>query len=427
MSAGRTWNRSLRCALAVAGLWLTAFAAAGEETSPAATDEVSSEIDPTAWGIRWRNGTWIERNDGLYRLHLGGRLLADAAVLSADQGLLNAYRPGETRSAAKIRQGRLLTQGILWRRLLFKLEYDFAAEAWTDVFVGASGLGPLGTLAVGQMKVPFSLERGMSRLHMTFMERSIADALAPTVRQFGFTMTNTYLDDRIRWQAGIFRDTGDFASFSSSDDTDLSFRVTGLPVFGDDGTTLLEVGASYDHTWVNGGTNVRIRSRPESALENRLVDTNPIIGVSSVDRMDFEVAWVCGPVSVQAEYLHDFLGRDTGAGGDLDFWGGYVQASYFLTGENRSYDKRAGVFGRVIPANDFQPLEGHWGAFQVAARLSYLDLNDRDIIGDVESNVSLGVNWYPFPNLRIMLNYVHAHVANQGDENIGQARFQVDL
>ena len=156
------------------------------------------------------------------------------------------------------------------------------------------------------------------------------------------------------------------------------------------------------------------------------MDTGGISGVSDIDVMGFEAAWVSGPWSFQGEYLHQFLKRSA-APGDLDFWGGYVQGSVFLTGERRIYGKRVGLFGRVIPVKNFAPLSGHWGAFQLASRLSYVNLNDKDITGGVETNVTVGFNWYLFPNVRVMLNYVHAHVSNQGDENIGQARFQVDL
>ena len=135
---------------------------------------------------------------------------------------------------------------------------------------------------------------------------------------------------------------------------------------------------------------------------------------------------MCGPFSAQVEYLHEFVDRNT-VGGDLDFWGLYGTASYFLTGEHRIYGKRVGVFGRVIPKQDFRPWEGHWGAFQVAARVSYLDLDDEDINGGRQTNLALGLNWYLFPNFRIMLNYIHAHVASQGGEDIGQMRLQIDL
>jgi phosphate-selective porin OprO/OprP len=85
------------------------------------------------------------------------------------------------------------------------------------------------------------------------------------------------------------------------------------------------------------------------------------------------------------------------------------------------------VFGRVIPKNPFRPFARQWGAFQVAARVSMLDLDDADIRGGQELNFTLGLNWYLLSNLRLSTNYVHGRVFGQGDVDILQARLQVDF
>ena len=68
---------------------------------------------------------------------------------------------------------------------------------------------------------------------------------------------------------------------------------------------------------------------------------------------------------------------------------------------------------------------------------SYLDLDDNDLAGGRLWDVTLGVNWYLYPNLRLMFNYIHGDVddrvssppvtAVKGAGNIFQMRVQVDF
>ncbi len=116
----------------------------------------------------------------------------------------------------------------------------------------------------------------------------------------------------------------------------------------------------------------------------------------------------------------------TGDAGRRNFDGYYVQASYFLTGEHRSYSKSSGIFGSVKPNRNFS-LDGGLGAWELALRLSELDLDDGPIYGGREQNISVGVNWYLNPVMRIMFNYINAdidHALYGGDINIFQTRFQ---
>ena len=114
------------------------------------------------------------------------------------------------------------------------------------------------------------------------------------------------------------------------------------------------------------------------------------------------------------------------AAGDVSFWGTYVLVSYFLTGEQRPYQRRRGIFGRVPLRQRFSWKDRYFGAWEVAARYSHLDLNDRDIRGGNLSNFTLALNWYVLPNVRLMGNWVRAHLNGVGDSNIFQMRFQID-
>jgi phosphate-selective porin OprO/OprP len=78
-------------------------------------------------------------------------------------------------------------------------------------------------------------------------------------------------------------------------------------------------------------------------------------------------------------------------------------------GTDRS--KRAteiGVFSRVQPESGQRVSHGGVGVFEVAARYSVIDLARRDIQGGFQQDVTVGLNWYLEPYIRVMGNYIHA-------------------
>ena len=84
----------------------------------------------------------------------------------------------------------------------------------------------------------------------------------------------------------------------------------------------------------------------------------------------------------------------------------------------------------ITPHRNFDPSKGGWGAWELVARYSYINLNNSSggINGGKEDNVTLGLNWYPHTNLRFMFNYIRVNATNSsvegGHANIYQARFQ---
>jgi len=61
-------------------------------------------------------------------------------------------------------------------------------------------------------------------------------------------------------------------------------------------------------------------------------------------------------------------------------------------------------------------------------RYSSADLSDgNNTTGGELDNITLGLNWHLNPNTRVMLNYTAADLAETGDSNIVQVRFQIDF
>ena len=95
--------------------------------------------------------------------------------------------------------------------------------------------------------------------------------------------------------------------------------------------------------------------------------------------------------------------------------GAYIQGSYFLTGENRPYNRQNGIFTGVQPheryfrtrrsACDPRIVSGS-GAWEAAVRYSWIDLSDGAVRGGLASDISMGINWYLNPNSRFMWDYI---------------------
>jgi phosphate-selective porin OprO/OprP len=383
---------------------------------------------PEGWSYEWRNGSRLRRNDGRYELHFGGQVQYEVAQFRLDDGLKRTDQSGWD-SDWDFRRLRAYLQGFAFDHLMFRVAYDFEDEELKDLYAGFRDLGPLGAVQVGYMKAPFSLEQAMSLQNLTFLERSLAFALVP-FRNTGVLATSTHFDQRLRWAAGVYfldeslaDDDGGLEGLEN--DWEIAARVNWVPVSAEDGSRLVMTGVSYSHIF-GDAEGLTFGSRPESRLLPALIQTPEISGLAGGDQFGVELAWLERSLSFQAEVNLASVHRDQGLP-DLLFWGAYAQVSYFLTGERRVYGRAAGAFGRVIPKKPFRPSRRHWGAFQVAARASMLDLNDSDIRGGQQLNFTLGLNWYLLANLRLSANYVHGRVFGQGDVDIVQARLQVDF
>ena len=130
---------------------------------------------------------------------------------------------------------------------------------------------------------------------------------------------------------------------------------------------------------------------------------------------DVEAAFVYGPLSFQSEVFGATLARANDV--TTDFYGMYAYVSYFLTGENRPYNRKLGVFDRVRPYEDFfhvRTCDGNCatgsGAWEIAYRFSYIDMLDGLTLPGAgrAADHTFGVNWYLNPYTRIMFNYVHS-------------------
>ena len=128
--------------------------------------------------------------------------------------------------------------------------------------------------------------------------------------------------------------------------------------------------------------------------------------LSATGNVEFAVVW--GPVSVQSEA---FLSRvNLSADEPATVGGAYAHVSYFLTGENRVFERfgqHGAQFGRNVPRTNFF-LTGDGcgrGAWEAKARWSYLDLSD--VSKGEYNDLTVGLNWYWSDRTRVMFDWIH--------------------
>jgi phosphate-selective porin OprO and OprP len=116
----------------------------------------------------------------------------------------------------------------------------------------------------------------------------------------------------------------------------------------------------------------------------------------------------------------------------LQFDGGYAQASLVLTGESHRYIPAYAAYGGISPANPFSLRGGGWGAWEIAGRVSTINLNDQlgtasGVAGGRQTIYNAGLNWYVNSNIRFMFDYLHGNIAKQvSPTNSGDAGARFD-
>lgn len=376
----------------------------------------------------WDEGLFFGSKDGAFKLSIGGRVQVDCAWFDQDSDLIAQLEAAGSdepnwQDAAELRRARLRMDGLLYKTVEFRVQYDFADSSLKDAYVGLKDL-PFGSIRVGHFKEPFSLQRLTSSRHLTFMERGLTGAFEAE-RNTGVMLHNHVMDDRVTYALGVFRDADDFGSGSGDGKYNITGRVTGLPLYENNGSRFVHLGLGYSYR--NPDDEVQFQQGPEANLApDPLVDTGSF-EADGVNILGAETALVYGPVSLQGEYVTAMVDSDTAS--DPGFFKYYVEASYFLTGEHRSYKASEGVFGRVKPNKNFLGGDVGLGAWQIAARYSHIDLEDGAITGGKLDTITAAVNWYLNPNTRVMLNYIYADASEKydGDANILQMRFQVEF
>lgn len=364
---------------------------------------------------------------------------------------------GDIQDGASFRRARLSANGSVVENMKYFLQMDFAffgKPTFTDLWMEVNEVPIFGNVRVGQWKQPFSLEVVSSFRYTTFAERSLLFQPFTPFRHIALGCYDHSQDENWTWAASIYRPGQDQFGGSLADNGGYAgvARVTHLPYYENEGTSYLHLGLGGNLVFPNNHI-ARFRSIPEffvgevvggpvgtsgqaiNGAQNGtpfFIDTGNI-GVDNYWLTGTEFLIVEGPLSFQSEIMWMSAERTNGA--QDDFWGYYAQVGYFLTGEHRPYSRTQGAIDRIMPFHNVLSDCGDGsrgiGAWELATRVSHLDLHDDVARAGELTDWTLGLNWYLNPYSKLQFNYIRAFLENPifGNSNtdLYGLRAQVDF
>ncbi|MCF6168017.1 porin [Lutibacter sp.] len=370
----------------------------------------------------WNKGYHLESNDGNFKMKFGGRIQQHWSFTSQDETIDNLF--GKPINGSEFRRIRFYNAGTLYNFISYKLQLEFAGGSTTvkDIHISIDKLPIVGKFTIGHFKEPFGLDQYNSSNDMSFIERASNFDITPG-RNNGFMFSNTAFNENITWAIGTFRDTDNFGKTSVGNNYNFTGRITVLPVFNNEKNKLLHLGLAYSYRTPDE-SKYSLESRPEAHLLTSYINTGMIDLVDNVQLTGFEAALVLNPFSLQSEYIHSKVNRKKLVE-NYNFYGYYIEASYFLTGEHKNYSKKVGYFKRVSPKSNFNPTGKGIGAIELVARFSSTDYSDKSIEGGILNDMTIGVNWHLNPATKFSFDYTSAKLVSIGNSNIFQMKFQV--
>jgi phosphate-selective porin OprO and OprP len=361
-------------------------------------------------------------------------------------------------------------QGKVFGDWSYNFLYDFGnASTETpghilNAYVQYDGLAPW-AIRVGAFAPPHSFDDTVGSGDLLFFERTspanLARNIAGSEGRTGLSVI--YAGDRV---FGALSYTGGKVQDSAVFDEQQAVvgRLLAMVYEDKDADARVLIGSNFLHVFklpdaVAGGTaslettagktqlhSITLADFPEFTVDStaaKLVGTGAL-SAGHVTSFGFEAAGNWKNFYLQSGYFGYFIDRapvtytvysaagtsaaQTVRPDDDSFSGWYVQGSWILTGESKSYVKATGAFTIPKPAHPFSLTEGGWGAWEIAARYSDLDLNDHansadNVVtawsgssktytftnaarGGEQKIVTFGLNWYPNANVRFVLDYM---------------------
>lgn len=412
--------------------------AGAEEGDEAPAPEPPDVENSLEWSFRWDDGPVYEVWVLTPQLQSGGRLglTKDLGVvgriggsLFLDGGFVSGEGLGDFWDV-ELRRLRIETLGHVshWLETDYKVSFGVERDkVYLNDFWLTWEPSWVDRVRIGYIDPPFSMQALASSTSRSFMETPAPIAAFAPGYRLGVEARDRILDPDIAWTTSL-SSVGQSQQFRDASSSPFRFslraawRPGGVP--DDPEAPLLHFALAGGYSF-SGTGDVRYRSRAESSLTPYLVDTGEIQGDAA--QLGVEFARRSGPLRIEAEWLGSWVNASSG---NRFFSGSYAELGWAVTGEVRQYDAKSALFTDSVPLEPFCWQAGTWGGLELAGRISYLDLTDRDLRGGRMLTVSGASVWSLNRFARIHFDLIYSDVKDRpglGSNWIAQMRLELSM
>lgn len=427
-----------------------------------ADEEISAAKKTTPVVKASSSGFGLESADGKNIIKFRGLLQADYRSFQQGEndvrnrsnnraGSLDANGFHEANDSALLRRVRPTVEGTVLGKYDFRFTPEFAGggASVVDAYLDAR-LSPALKIRAGKYKPFVGLERLQSGSDIKFLERSyVANAILPN-RDVGISVYGEVFGDKLNYAFGLNNGVVDGGNSTTGTEFDsnkeFTARLFATP-FKDETNALAGLGFGIAGTYTNidgernlDFTNTSAADATRNGLPSYVSDGQQTFfryGSAAVadgkrTRIAPQANYYYGPLGLTAEYARvdqniSLLASTTsntptvfvaGSNKKLSHDAWQIAATYLITGEDAS-------FKGIKPKQNFDIDKGGWGAWELVARYSELNLDDDTFRNKAGTSFSTGtyanlsesaksakswtagVNWYLSQNAKIALNYEH--------------------
>ena len=369
-------------------------ARADKEASEAVKTDVAN-VSKKMPKITTKGKIKVESADGNWSFQPIGRVMWDYVDTDEDGSGADEFQGTELRRARLGFAGSVYDWG-------YKFAADFAGSdvSLKDAYIkyGTKLGGNKFGLKLGQSHIPFGLNTKISSKYMSFMDRPFfADSAISPARQSGAVVS--LADPKYKWTlaAGYtYAGKSGYKGFSggkAEESNGETFAIRGSFVpYMQDKKHMVQVGAGYLNL-SDDLDSFKFEQRLVSHVDASKHLSATASDFDGADAFTVDAMGIFGSFHAMAEYIN--YDMDSTSGDDVEVDGYAVEAGYFLTGESLKWKK--GYTSGITPKSST-------GAWQIAARFESTEIEESSG-NDEADKFSLGVNFYPTQNTRLMLNY----------------------